>query len=46
MTDEPEILGDWSREKILGCGGFGVVTLWGNDKTNEKIGRLEDSVVL
>lgn len=37
MTDEPEILGDWSREKILGCGGFGVVTLWGNDKTNEKI---------
>lgn len=50
MTDEtanePEILGDWTRERVLGCGGFGVVTLWKNEKTNDKIGRLGDSVLL
>lgn len=29
--------GDWKREKILGSGGFGVITLWSNVNTNERI---------
>lgn len=40
MADEPDIIGDWERERVLGCGGFGIVVLWKNSKNNDRIGRL------
>lgn len=39
MTQEPEIIGDWLRERVLGSGAFGIVTLWRNSLTNEKLGK-------
>lgn len=41
MIQEPEIIDIWVREKVLGSGAFGIVTLWRNSATNEKIGTLE-----
>lgn len=38
--EEPIVIKDWIREKTLGSGGFGIVALWKNTKTNESIGRL------
>ncbi|XP_055641381.1 inhibitor of nuclear factor kappa-B kinase subunit beta [Toxorhynchites rutilus septentrionalis] len=35
--EDPPIIGDWHREKRLGSGGFGVVTLWKNQKTKEVV---------
>ncbi|XP_060588083.1 inhibitor of nuclear factor kappa-B kinase subunit alpha-like [Ruditapes philippinarum] len=29
--------GPWSEERMLGSGGFGAVTLWKNEETDEKI---------
>ncbi|GLV48609.1 I-kappaB kinase beta [Carabus blaptoides fortunei] len=37
MCDDPEIIGDWERERVLGCGGFGIVVLWRNCKSNDRI---------
>lgn len=30
----------WIKEKVLGTGGFGTVTLWKNDTTGETIGKV------
>lgn len=40
MDNEPEIIEKWERERVLGCGGFGIVTLWKNTDTGEKIGKF------
>lgn len=40
MIQEPEFIGDWIRERVLGSGAFGVVTLWKNSTTGDTIGRL------
>ncbi|XP_054169251.1 inhibitor of nuclear factor kappa-B kinase subunit alpha-like [Oppia nitens] len=37
MGDSDVIIEKWRREQILGSGGFGVVSLWTNTETNEKI---------
>ena len=29
-TGFEDILGEWKKEKVLGTGGFGMVTLWKN----------------
>lgn len=29
----------WVKERILGTGSFGIVTLWKNSKTQQKIGE-------
>lgn len=37
-NNEAEVIIDkWKRELILGSGGFGVVSLWKNNETNERI---------
>lgn len=38
MIEEPQNIEDWSKERILGSGGFGIVTLWKNNVTEEFIG--------
>lgn len=37
-TENPTRLGEWESVKILGSGGFGIVTLWKHAKHNEKVG--------
>ncbi|XP_049767760.1 inhibitor of nuclear factor kappa-B kinase subunit alpha isoform X2 [Schistocerca cancellata] len=36
-TEDPSELGDWLKQRVLGSGGFGVVTLWKNKQTGETI---------
>jgi hypothetical protein len=40
MSDEPAEIEGWSRQQVLGCGAFGVVTLWKNTETGLKIGKI------
>ncbi|XP_054261120.1 inhibitor of nuclear factor kappa-B kinase subunit alpha [Macrosteles quadrilineatus] len=35
--DDPDVLGLWERDRVLGTGGFGIVTLWNNRKTEDKV---------
>ncbi|XP_058814716.1 inhibitor of nuclear factor kappa-B kinase subunit beta [Topomyia yanbarensis] len=35
--EDPSSIGEWYREKRLGSGGFGVVTLWKNQQTKEMV---------
>lgn len=35
--DEPVIIENWKKEKTLGSGAFGVITLWKNLRSNEFI---------
>ncbi|EAT37467.1 AAEL010548-PA, partial [Aedes aegypti] len=42
QSEDPPFIGDWHREKRLGSGGFGFVTLWKNHKTNEMCHILLD----
>uniref|UniRef100_A0A182SDM2 IkappaB kinase n=1 Tax=Anopheles maculatus TaxID=74869 RepID=A0A182SDM2_9DIPT len=35
--EDPPVIGDWCREKRLGNGGFGVVTLWRNKQTQQAV---------
>ncbi|XP_058450565.1 inhibitor of nuclear factor kappa-B kinase subunit alpha [Malaya genurostris] len=37
QNEDPSSIGDWYREKRLGSGGFGVVTLWKNQQTKEMV---------
>ena len=37
MADSEVIADNWKREQILGSGGFGIVTLWVNLETNQRI---------
>jgi len=39
MVDEPAEIEGWMRQQVLGCGAFGVVTLWKNRETGKKIGE-------
>lgn len=39
MQEDPPFIGDWYRQKKLGSGGFGVVTLWKNQKTQQYVGE-------
>lgn len=39
IGEEPPFIGDWYRERKLGTGGFGVVSLWKNKKTNQSVGK-------
>lgn len=45
-SDQPPFLGDWLRERKLGAGGFGVVTLWKNTKTEQRVGESVVVVVV
>lgn len=36
---DTEVHKPWVKEKVLGTGGFGTVTLWKNDNTGETIGE-------
>lgn len=40
MVDEPAEIEGWMRQQVLGCGAFGVVTLWKNRETGQKIGEM------
>ncbi|XP_044738064.1 inhibitor of nuclear factor kappa-B kinase subunit alpha isoform X3 [Chrysoperla carnea] len=42
MIEEPQIIEVWSKERILGSGGFGIVTLWKNNVTEEFIGYAKE----
>lgn len=42
QLEDPPFIGDWHREKRLGSGGFGVVTQWRNQKTQQTVGKLEE----
>uniref|UniRef100_A0A182JYG1 IkappaB kinase n=1 Tax=Anopheles christyi TaxID=43041 RepID=A0A182JYG1_9DIPT len=35
--EDPPLIGDWCREKRLGNGGFGVVSLWRNKQTQQAV---------
>uniref|UniRef100_A0AAG5DU63 IkappaB kinase n=1 Tax=Anopheles atroparvus TaxID=41427 RepID=A0AAG5DU63_ANOAO len=35
--EDPPVIGDWCREKRLGNGGFGVVTLWRNKQSQQTV---------
>lgn len=37
QLEDPPCVGDWLREKRLGSGGFGVVTQWRNQKTQQTV---------
>lgn len=37
--EQPPFVGDWVRKIKLGCGGFGIVTLWQNDKIPDSLGN-------
>lgn len=39
FCDDPPFIGDWYRERKLGSGGFGLVTLWKNKKTQKCVGK-------
>lgn len=39
MMEELPFIGDWTRERSLGTGGFGTVTLWKNNKAKEAVGE-------
>lgn len=41
---ESSSLGPWCRLKVLGRGGFGLVTLWRNQITDEHIGELKSEI--
>lgn len=34
----------WLKDKVLGTGGFGTVTLWRHNDTGETIGKLRSPV--
>lgn len=38
-NDDPLHLGSWCRDRVLGTGGFGIVTLWKNNKTSQRVGK-------
>jgi hypothetical protein len=40
-ADEPLEVENWVRERVLGSGGFGQVTLWRHKTNNEMIGELQ-----
>ncbi|RWS23501.1 IKKbeta-like protein, partial [Leptotrombidium deliense] len=37
MANENLVIDNWKRETVLGSGAFGVISLWRNVQTNEKI---------
>lgn len=37
--EEPLEVKNWKRERVLGSGGFGTVTLWKEKNGNQMIGR-------
>jgi hypothetical protein len=40
-TDEPLEVENWVRERVLGSGGFGQVTLWRHKTKDEMIGEVQ-----
>jgi hypothetical protein len=40
-ADEPSEVANWVRERVLGSGGFGQVTLWRHKKKDEMIGEVQ-----
>lgn len=39
-ADEQEVYGSWEKDRVLGCGGFGTVTLWKNSVNDDMIGKV------
>lgn len=39
--EEPIELKNWKRERVLGTGGFGTVTLWKQKNGDQMIGNCE-----
>lgn len=37
--EEPIEVKNWKRERVLGSGGFGTVTLWKEKNGNQMIGK-------
>ena len=37
--EDPKILGSWVHERILGSGGFGIVSLWKNKQDEFTVGN-------
>ncbi|XP_065077620.1 inhibitor of nuclear factor kappa-B kinase subunit alpha [Ochlerotatus camptorhynchus] len=46
QSEDPPFVGDWYREKKLGSGGFGFVTLWKNHKTKEMVAIKKCHILL
>jgi hypothetical protein len=40
-ADEPLEVENWVRERVLGSGGFGQVTLWRHKTKDEMIGEIQ-----
>jgi hypothetical protein len=40
-ADEPLEVENWVRERVLGSGGFGQVTLWRHKTKDEMIGEVQ-----
>lgn len=40
-ADEPLEVANWVRERVLGSGGFGQVTLWRHKTKDEMIGEVQ-----
>lgn len=40
-ADEPVEVANWVRERVLGSGGFGQVTLWRHKTKDEMIGEVQ-----
>lgn len=38
-AEDPLHVGPWEKDRVLGTGGFGIVTLWKNKVTQERVGK-------
>lgn len=38
-TEEKPVTYPWLKDKVLGTGGFGTVTLWRHNDTGETVGK-------
>lgn len=38
-AEDPLYVGPWEKDRVLGTGGFGIVTLWKNKVTQERVGK-------
>lgn len=38
-AEDPLHVGPWEKDRVLGTGGFGIVTLWKNKVNQERVGK-------
>ena len=40
-----EEMDSWIKERLLGTGSFGIVTLWKNSNRNQRLGNFEEFIL-